>query len=1507
MKNHYGFPLCASWIALSLVEGAPLPRSYAEATAGELCLVVSLSFCVLAALVVLLVNCVTCCERRGIDFKEFEDNFDDELDFTPPPAAAGNPSTHPSSEVYTLAVPPISLPAPPHLQPPLITEDLAVVQVARHRLSYIQEIGTGWFGKVLLGELCAEPVAIRLVVKELKASAGVKEQDDFLQHADPYRVLQHPNILWCLGQCVETIPFLLVYECCELGDLRSYLSQQECVLVSSDVLQRMACEVTAGVAHLHKNNFLHSDLALRNCFITTDLTVKIGDYGIGPSKYKEDYITTEEESAIPLRWMAPELLSELHGTVLMEKQTKAGNVWALGVTLWELLERAAQPYAHLPDRDVLIHVIQEQQIKLCKPQLELPYSDRWYEVLQFCWLPPARRATAEELHRLLTYLRMQGQRETEEDFEQRWSALKPNSYNRQAPASQSSFPILRQFADGGGDEVLTVTETSRGLNFEYVWEAAKHDHYSHDRGVVDTTLNYRNMFFPLLHLSPPHSSMSAAEVGSHGTLSELTSIGANVHKTAETQKQHYIQLEKPGMHKFQVDDSSVALDTCEDLELAKNEKQHLVLQSSLLGDSSIDHDFFDASIDSKDSNLQESQEWSSSDPESPHHANMFHGTSSKHRDTASWNRDTPKLLNLNAKTWASLESTDQRKIDSSSFSGDDQQTFCSKNVSEDSDLIHLTEDTPIDNYFILHEKCLMKQKQCSSVEHRDLGQDILGAGISCIPENIIHGSAEMDSGESSKIACFLESPENVLSPKDKLLNFLNQDLKDLAKSESLVPSSTLATGETFQDQLQFNICSSNDPLHSSESGIGFTLDSTSTSALPDLAETSELHLRPSDLGQSAVFCQDVINDIMVTAAKKLSLVGSVGASPGDVCSADTKHSAKCNFISPPSQGSERVLYSDHEVGGTANYSAGSAVRKISNNLHNVASELSHAKDCSMIEPLQKFDRNNLPLDKPSLQISPPCLDQTNQDSLLDNHIPAILRTFFGGNSLVTPDSMDSLNMHILLGSTEVLNSTASEKPQPVYKTADSGYETENVESPEWSSQPTIQDTAAEGSPVIGLQPSPDILVSAADRMLDALQDKGEAFVEKTPAEPEHELQCSGQQSYRDSAYFSDNDSEPDRLLNDSILPFRTSAGATDTCIGKTPPLEKVVEMEEQQFHTNVQMDASEAAIKQPNSLLIQSKNETDLVTKGDSFVCFYDETGTDDAHGVTACLYEYTSQSEQPKNATSFLLAVNSRLDNVGDAPRLKEPDTEGRYLGKLDSLSVASGLEDSADADEEDENSDDSDDGNAHIYQRSATSSDSEDDAGHRVPVIVTDGNEACSLRGLLKPTSAITPRPSQIGGSDDDLRTKTVSFFDDVTVYLFDQDTPTKELGDHTSVAGSGPQFSTAGSPSSSLSRLTSSESSTDEEGGGFEWDDDFTLPEPAFLARTANHLFASRTTASPPSRCLSPPPPSRPGEQIWTPPSSYSRFSVSPSNMARFSLTHFTDSDMEQEGSSEDGDKD
>lgn len=115
-----------------------------------------------------------------------------------------------------------------------------------------------------------------------------------------------------------------------------------------------------------------------------------------------------------------------------------------------------------------------------------------YEVMQFCWLQPDQRPTAEEVHLLLSYLCAKGASEAEEDFERRWNSMCPNSgFNshrgasaapRDHPSStSSSFPLLEHFAasDGyhseSGDDILTVTETSHGLNFEYKWEQARAD------------------------------------------------------------------------------------------------------------------------------------------------------------------------------------------------------------------------------------------------------------------------------------------------------------------------------------------------------------------------------------------------------------------------------------------------------------------------------------------------------------------------------------------------------------------------------------------------------------------------------------------------------------------------------------------------------------------------------------------------------------------------------------------------------------------------------------------------------------------------------------------------------------------------------------------------------------------------------------------------------------------------------------------------------------------------
>ncbi|XP_059921001.1 uncharacterized protein lmtk3 isoform X1 [Gadus macrocephalus] len=477
----------------------------------------------LVSFVLLLLTCL-CCKKGGVGFNvslqhEFDNADGEECSAGSSPVQEDSLSSCPSlPEVYTLPV--RDRAACPALQDGADSKSQCF---KRHTLNYLQEIGNGWFGKVILAEVLCDCSSSQAIVKELRVSASPLEQRKFLAESEPYRSLQHPNILQCLGQCSESVPYLLVMEFCQLGDLKRYLRAQRKSdgmtpdLLTRDLLtlQRMAFEITSGLLHLHESNYIHSDLALRNCLLTSDLTVRIGDYGLSHNHYKDDYYLTPDKLWIPLRWIAPELLEEYRGSLIVTDQTKTSNVWSLGVVIWELFEFGSQPHRHLSDEEVLTFVIRERQITLAQPRLKLSHADYWYEIMQSCWLPPSQRPSVAEVFLLLSSLLAaergiargsvgeedeedeeynegsRGRRgESDESFERRWDSLRPPAFQTATTERQrdreysrerdrdNSYPLLDPVGNcispssSELDDILTVTETSKGLNFEYFWEKA---------------------------------------------------------------------------------------------------------------------------------------------------------------------------------------------------------------------------------------------------------------------------------------------------------------------------------------------------------------------------------------------------------------------------------------------------------------------------------------------------------------------------------------------------------------------------------------------------------------------------------------------------------------------------------------------------------------------------------------------------------------------------------------------------------------------------------------------------------------------------------------------------------------------------------------------------------------------------------------------------------------------------------------------------------------------------
>lgn len=227
-------------------------------------------------------------------------------------------------------------------------------ELNREKIELLQEIGQGSFGMVYEGIAhdIGGQLECRVAVKTVNENASIRDRIQFLQEASIMKAFKSNHVTRLIGVVSQGQPTFVVMELMMSGDLQSFLRKRRpedhpkiSPLTSLDTI-KMAAQIADGMAYLSARKYVHRDLAARNCFVASDRTVKIGDFGLARDIYETDYYRKGGKGLLPVRWMAPESLKD--GIF-----TTSSDVWSFGVVIWEIVTYALQPYQGKSNEELL--------------------------------------------------------------------------------------------------------------------------------------------------------------------------------------------------------------------------------------------------------------------------------------------------------------------------------------------------------------------------------------------------------------------------------------------------------------------------------------------------------------------------------------------------------------------------------------------------------------------------------------------------------------------------------------------------------------------------------------------------------------------------------------------------------------------------------------------------------------------------------------------------------------------------------------------------------------------------------------------------------------------------------------------------------------------------------------------------------------------------------------------------------------------------------------------------
>ncbi|KAM9777689.1 tyrosine-protein kinase receptor TYRO3 [Neosynchiropus ocellatus] len=261
------------------------------------------------------------------------------------------------------------------------------VLIPERLLSLGHMLGKGEFGSVREALLKSEDASVQKVaVKVLKSdvtSSGDIEQ--CLKEAAYMKDFHHPNVIQLIGVSLHRRPGqrlpvpMVVLPFMKHGDLHTFLLLsrlgEQPFDLSLQTLVQFMLDVARGMEYLSSRSIIHRDLAARNCMLDENMTVCVADFGLSKKIYSGDYYRQGSVSKLPVKWIALESLAD-------NVYTTQSDVWAFGVTMWEVMTRGQTPYPGVENSEIYEYLIKGERLK--KPP---DCREDIYDIMHSCWSP----------------------------------------------------------------------------------------------------------------------------------------------------------------------------------------------------------------------------------------------------------------------------------------------------------------------------------------------------------------------------------------------------------------------------------------------------------------------------------------------------------------------------------------------------------------------------------------------------------------------------------------------------------------------------------------------------------------------------------------------------------------------------------------------------------------------------------------------------------------------------------------------------------------------------------------------------------------------------------------------------------------------------------------------------------------------------------------------------------------------------------------------------------------